>query len=114
MSMTLSNFMSPPGDDTYYEDAFLNIVDSHLLYLQNRPDTVLLPVDAHLVYKHEGDLSGLFDEIGYPKKYHYTLMRMNGFRSTNELKLGITTLIVPPFSEIDLLNAVYRTKKFSI
>ncbi len=112
--MDIVNLMTSTGDDSYYEEAFLNIIDSHLTYLKSLSTTSIVTLDNQLTYKHEGDLTGLLDEMNYHKRFHYSIMRINGMRSTNELKFDRTTLIIPDFTEIDLLNSIYRTKKFNL
>ena len=112
--MQITNLMLDPGDDSYYDDAFLVIIDSHLTYLSNLTTTKLISLDAQLVYKHEGDLTGLLNEMNYPKKYHYPIMKINGMRSTNDLRMDKTSLVIPDLSEIDLMNSIYRTKKFTL
>lgn len=114
MTMDILNLQMPSGDQTYYEDEFLTIIDSHILYFRSLPNSLIQTLDPNLVYKYEGDFYGLLSQMKIPKKYHYAILKINDFRSPSDLTLEQKSIIIPPLDEIDLQNQIYRTKKFSI
>lgn len=108
--MRIDDLMTYPGEDIFYDPDFRVVLDSCMTYIRNLPTTKLYILDPQQVYKHEGDLYGLLDEMHIPKQYHYSVMRINGYTSTYDLMADTTTLILPDFTEIDLIASTYKTR----
>lgn len=109
--MYINNLASNPGDDSYYNENFYTILESHIPYFKTNKFytvTTLNPIDG-VVY--EGDLFGLLDKLMINKQYHYFIMRFNGYVSPDELKKETQSLLIPNMQELDLLQRQYQTRK---
>jgi hypothetical protein len=100
----------PNIETFYFEEGFINTVESHLTYLRNT-NTQFKVIDTHLLDKYRGDFYGLLDELGIDKQYHYTVMRVNGLESSDNYRSTMTAIILPDFTEIESIKDIYRTKK---
>lgn len=104
------NSMVPVIDNTYFEHDFLNMIEDHLTYLRENKITVEAVSNLQSI-KYQGDLYGLLDNLGYQKKYHLAIARVNGFKNSNDFSGEETQLIIPDISYIDILRQIYKTKK---
>lgn len=97
-------------DQVYYDRDFMNNLEAHLTYLRTKGEIRIAPVSDHLGYKHEGDLFGLLDSLNILKKFHYIVMRVNGYEHTADFKGDIDYLVIPDLNEVEMLRSVWQTK----
>lgn len=102
--------LTPPIEQTYFEHDFLVILESHLTYLRTNGNLRLVTVSEHQNFKYEGDLYGLLDDLDVIKKFHYITARVNGYESSSDFKGDVEYLVVPDYTEIEMLKSVYQTK----
>lgn len=88
------------------ERNFLVLLESHLHYLRNHPQTTVRPVSALDGDVYTGDFYGLLDSILVEKKYQYPVMRVNGLRSSSDYAGKELNILIPPFTVIDQLTAI--------
>lgn len=108
--MRIHSLETPSGGTTYYDSAFLNLLEDHLDYLKKLPSNRFYTTTYQLADKYQGDFYGLLDHLQLPKKYHYIVMRVNSLLTSSDYTADQITIIIPDVSEIDLLKAVYDTK----
>lgn len=100
----------PRDELAYSEPGFLTMIESHLTYIRQLPGNQSVAITDHQAYKYEGDLYGLLNDMKVQKKYHYTVMRVNGYVSSADYKGDVKALLMPDFDEISLLKNIYLTK----
>lgn len=106
--------MLPDTDPEWYSEGFLLIVDQHISYMQQN-DSRIVNVTAHQSVKFNGDLGGLLDDLNVPKKFHYAVMRLNGYTNLNQFgreggpSKRPTALIIPDPNILDSLMNIYRS-----
>lgn len=107
--MKIHELMTSEGDPTYFEEGFMQVIETHLTYLKglstNRPYTF----SAQVADKYHGDFYGLLDYFQIPKKYHHVTMLINGLMSSSDYGYEKTSIILPDYNELELLKAVYST-----
>jgi len=109
--MQIHSLQSVESEQVYYEHNFMVLLESHLTMLRTS-NIRIVTVSKHQGYKYEGDLYGLLQDLAITKKFHYIVMRVNGYEASNDFKGGVEYLVLPDFREIDMLKAVYQTKNF--
>lgn len=108
--MRINNLVDDPGEDSYYDGEFLNMIESHFTYLRSLQNDNILSVVEGTAYKYEGDFYGLLSAFNIPKQYHLVIMGYNGLRSTTDYNKDMLSVLVPPLDEVDLLKSVYETR----
>ncbi len=93
-----------PYGDTYFVTVFLR---SYLDYLIDNNSQVV-QLNNLDTYKYFNDFYGILNELGIPAQYHAIILRMNGFSDTGQYNPDITSIILPDFSVIDNLAAIYN------
>lgn len=109
MAMTISRLMQNEGAVLYYSPGWHLLIESHLQWLLRRTDNRLITVSDGDGFKYEADLEGLLLKNNIPMQYHWIVMRMNGYTSFAEFRVGKTQLLVPDQRTIEALRAVYQT-----
>ena len=108
--MDINILLTDTSDTAYYDENFILLLYMHRTFLLNNYSKVI-PIDQHLAYKYDGDLSGLLDELNFPKRYHIPILIINNFSSNDDYNLNILQLIIPSLEKIDSLKTYYSTKK---
>jgi len=110
MSLSINRLARQPKEALLFDKKFRRHLESHMGWLRNHPDTREVPIDPHDLYKYEGDFYGLLDAQGIPKKYHWTVMRLNNLYRAGEVPADLTVLLIPEFTHIDRLYQMYKSK----
>jgi hypothetical protein len=109
MTMPVHSLMLPAGPAVFYTPEFRVMIESHLKYLREHPETQILNLNPHSVYKYEHDLFGLLGELNIPPQHHWIVMRVNGYTNPVDLVEGTETLLIPSLSAITSLLSVHNT-----
>lgn len=102
------------GPAIFYTDTFRQMVEDHLTVLKTMSTTKTRTItddDWATLYKYEGDFYGLLGALQIGRQYHWTVMRMNGFRSRFEATTDLTTLLLPDYAYVDKLAQLSKEKK---
>lgn len=113
---TLLSSVDNFGPANYYSEKFRQMIEDHLLVLKGMSTNTVRQItsdDWGVLNRYVGDFYGFLTELkpGYDSRYHWTIMRMNGFRSRFDLNLELTQLILPDWSYIDKLAALSKEKR---
>jgi hypothetical protein len=103
-----------PGPAIYYTDTFRQMIEDHLSVLKTMATTqtrIITDDDWATLYKYEGDFYGLLTAMMYDRRYHWTIMRMNGYRSRFEATTQISQLLIPDWAYVDKLAQLSKEKK---
>ena len=104
------NSLATDIETIFHETNFLVTMESHLTHLRSSANIRLLPISKHQSYKYEGDLYGLLDDLRVEKKYHYIVMRLNNFDTSNQFKGDIEHIAIPDLNEIEILKNILQTE----
>lgn len=99
-------------DDTYSLPEFQSVLEQHLEYFKVTGTISTLTISDHQSLKYQGDLYGIFEDVNIAKKFHYLVMRLNGFTHPGDYAGDSRVLILPDFQEVELVKNVWQTKKF--
>lgn len=109
---TIDNF----GQPIYYSERFRQMVEDHLLIIRDMSTTttkIITEDDWATLYRYVGDFNGFLSALNIQPKYHWTIMRINGFRSRFDLTTEVTRLIFPDWEYVDKLAQLSKEKRKS-
>lgn len=95
-------------DDIYFSEEIRNLIESNLIYFRETTEGYI-NITPHETIKFDGDLYRLLNEHGINKKYHYLIMRVNGFVSSSDYTGDITFLLYPSISKFEQLVNISLT-----
>lgn len=105
----VDSYLVDDGGDIYYDDDFRNVLEAHMTYLRSASSTTVMNVDPHDAYVYEFDLNGLLLKMGIPLKLHWVVMRMNNYRSPQNVPADLSTLLIAAPNEIEVLRQSFQT-----
>lgn len=106
--------VDPSGASIYFTDKFRLMIEDHLLLLRSMTTNRLYQVtdyDHGALNRYVGDFNGFLKYLGISPKYHWVIMRMNGFASRFDLDTDITMLTMPDYDYIDKLAQLCKEKR---
>ncbi len=95
------------GDDLFYSKSFMDTLETHLDFFRKSTSTRVVSVDAKKTAIYDGDLFGLLNELNVEQRYHWLIMRVNNFYSNYDFGPGITSLLIPSQTEIEIIRSSY-------
>lgn len=105
--MDIFKMLYSAGPAAYYTPALRAVLEDHMTYLRTHPDTRVVVVSDLDLYRFEGDLYGLYMELGIPPQYHYTVMRMNEIDSPQLVNPEKRNLMVPSYTVVDQIKQAH-------
>ena len=108
-TLRLSDTLSDGVSNVFFSEGFQMMIENHILRLVRSSTSTVINISDSLAYQYEADLFGLLLTQGIPPQYHFTTMRCNNLYSPADYRSSLTSLIVPGFSEVDELLAIYTT-----
>ena len=109
--MALDSLMYDIDETVYFEEGFLDLIDSHMHLFKNSYGTRVESTRGFLSGRHNGDLNGFLDHINISKRYHYVIMRVNDMTHTGDLSMLKEEIMLPDLAMVDTLANVYKNKK---
>lgn len=103
----VDQLMISEGPSIDFDPDFREVLEDHMTYLRNHPQTQQLLVTPDKAYQFEFDLHGyLTSEHGEPLAMHWIIMRASGLRSTDDFGPNVTVLYKP---SSDVISQIRQT-----
>lgn len=99
-----------PANQVYFSSSFRIVLDDHINFLKNHPETISIQVSPIEALKYVGDLSGLLFTKNVNVNLHWVIMRMNGFTSPADTDGNVSNLIIPSESVVERLRVGFMTE----
>lgn len=93
--MSILTKFAAPGQDIWYDPDFKAVLEDHMTYLRNHPNTTIQVLEPNSVIKYRFDLYSLFRHYGIEQHFHWLVMRMNGFNSPIDDISHLESFLVP-------------------
>lgn len=96
---------------TYFTLEFKTLIEDHLTLLLKDPSTKKEPIPSELAMKYHRNFYALLADKGFhiDYKYHWAILRLNGFHHPAEFTHTKQFFIKPELSKLDVLMRVFRT-----
>lgn len=104
------------GPAIVFSDEFRQMVEDHLGFLREHPDTRVLQVANLSKIRYDYDLYRFIAEQ-YRMDYAWTVMRVNGFYSPLEFNMSMgmsSTIMLPSFNALENLKKKQEAKQLII
>lgn len=108
---SINQYMPDDGPAVYYQVNFRRMIEDHLHFLREHPQTEIIEVDPHVANKHHGDLTGVLMHYDVPTHMHWVIMRLNRYCSPLRFKSDDLQLLFPPQTAINSLLKTYRANQ---
>lgn len=105
------NDETTPLDEVYYNPDFMNFMETHMTYLRTNHEVRMLEVTKSQTVKYEGDFFGLLHELVVEKKFHWIVLVFNGYVSSADYKGDVEYVLVPDFSQVEILKNLFLTRR---
>lgn len=102
--LSINSMIANPGPASFYTEAWRVLVEDHIDYFRKHPDTARLDISGIKRYQHNFDLFSILVEHAIPNQYHWAIMRINGFSSTNDYLEDMEYILIPSDTELNRLN----------
>lgn len=109
--MKVDDLMPAEGASIYYDPAFRNVLEDHMTFLREHPQTSVLNVEPTQAYRFEHDLFGLLAHYGVSRAFHWVVMRMNKMTTPTELTRDAVQLLVPETRLVEQIRQSHMTKR---
>lgn len=111
MGITITDLMVAEGPSLYYEEGFRNLIESHLTFLREHPQTSPLTQKPHSGYKYENDFYGYLQDHNVPSHLHWIILRINGMTSPMEFGGEEEFIWIPDNAIIQQLATTYASQR---
>lgn len=106
-NMDINKLSIAPGDDIWYSKGFMDVLESHLVYLRNSQKAGRFIVDKDIAYIYTGDFYGYMNYRKVQQRFHWIYMRVNGYLSSFEFKPDVDSLIIPSSQDLEHIRLSY-------
>ena len=95
----------------YFTQEYKSLIEDHLPLLRADPASERVVISPHLAMKYNNNFLALLADpaIGIDYKYHWAIMRVNGFHHPAEFKETMQSFIKPNLPALENLSRVHRT-----
>lgn len=111
MASSIEIFMNNSPDRKMDTASFRNILEDHLEYFRNHPNTRLIEITAHDANVYQFDWIGLLRKHGVPEDLHWLTIRLNGGMSYVDLGQDARSILVPDSTEVSKLLQMHTTSR---
>ncbi len=99
------------GNQSYYDEALLNIYQDYKTYFINHKSTRKVIVNEGILHRNENDPDGLILELQIPPIYGWFVLMINDLNNGKPLPQGTLVLSIPDFSELERIRSAYESSK---
>lgn len=97
------------SNDKFYSEDFKQVIEDHLPYLKRLSSTRSQSFPAYYQIQCKHNYYLLLSSIGVPYKYHWIIMRLNGYHSPMEFTGEESAVLIPDFPTVDRLMSTFNT-----
>lgn len=108
--MSILSKFTAPGQDIWYDPNFKAVLEDHMTYLREHPNTTVQVLEPNSVIKYRFDLYSLFRAYGIEQQYHWVIMRMNRFNTLTDDISQLDSFIVPDFNVVVQILSHYNSR----
>lgn len=107
--MDVLGAMTDYGELIWHTESFMLTLRTHIPVLLKNNQYRLHSVNQKDAYVYAGNLYSYLSMIGIDKRYHYSILVANKFDSPHSFDVGVLTLILPEFEELERIKEIHMT-----
>jgi hypothetical protein len=108
--MDIDNRSEGLTDLAYYDQGFFNVIEAHMTYLREHPDTKAYQVTPGEAYMFEADFYGLLMTHSIRAHMHRIILRMNNMTNPNQFTANTVFFLVPDPRTVSQILSTYQTR----
>lgn len=108
MTVLINSLAVTEASKVYYKPEIRNLLESHVQFIIDHPNTQVVNIANDIIYKYEGDFYGLLYILKVLPQYHWIVMRINGMTTPTDLNWNRLAILLPDYSLIDTIISMYR------
>lgn len=108
--MNINSKIINTGQDIWFDPTFKSVLEDHMSYLRNHPNTQVKLLEPNLVIKYRFDLYSLLNECNIEPKYHWLLMRMNKINSPIDDFRLLEFIIIPDLTIVTRILSHFNSR----
>lgn len=109
--MAIEDLMLKTAANDYYDPEFHAVIEAHVSYLYNHPETVISTISPMDLYVYEFDFYGLLTSMGVPPEQHFATLRMNKLNSPQDDFSKMEFIRIPDKGVLSKILQRWKTKK---
>lgn len=110
MALSITSLRENQGDSTFYDEDFRRMIEEHRIYLQNAEGTDWRDITAADAWRWRYDFYGLLKYLDIPEHLRWIYLRCNDLMSTEEYDGLRTTIMIPSYTAIQSLSAIFTNQ----
>ena len=102
------------GSSIYFGKRFRQMLEDHLQFILtsgNNQVKMIGETELATLHRYLGDFYGFLSALNIEDRYHWSILRVNGFRSRFDLTEDLTHLIIPDNAFLDKLAQLSKEKR---
>ena len=107
--LAITQFITRTGHKSFYGEKWRTLIEDHIDYLKEHPDTTILEVSPMAAYQYKHNFFGVLTDHAIPEQFHWAIMRINGFYSSDEFTEDVRNLYIPASEVLSKLNTFIAT-----
>ncbi len=111
MQATIETLAADPANTIFDDVDFKNVLEDHLSWFIDHPNTNVFPVTAHQIEVYDFDWIGLLRNLNIQSDLHWLVIRMNGGKSLTDVPASLRALKVPDYDVVQNLVMLNSSTK---
>jgi hypothetical protein len=111
MQASIETSAASPASEIFDDVNFKNVLEDHLSWFINHPNTSVIPVTAHQIEVYDFDWIGLLQNLKIPSDLHWLVIRMNDGMSLTDVPSLLRALKVPDYNVVQNLVILHTSTK---
>jgi hypothetical protein len=108
--MQIDSLEVAAGPILFYDPGFMNVIEDHMSLLRADTNTSVATIDAYKTLVYEGDFYGMLSDMGIPRHYHWTILRLNNLTTPTDFGPGRESVLLPDRKRLDRMRSAYATQ----
>lgn len=108
MGMKVLQRAMDPGQAIFYDQSFRIVLETHMAYLRNSPNTVKITVNHKDAFHYYGQLYLYLSQKSIDPDLYWLVMRLSGMLSPDEFNADIKQLYIPDRGFLDTLRMQHK------
>lgn len=108
--MRILNSIINQGEQIFYTSKHRQMIEDHVIFLRNHKTVTTINLAPMLSYRYMADFYGLLFHLNLQPEFHYSVLRLNGYKSPLDFKGTESSLLMCDVALIKRLTNTLKTQ----
>ena len=109
-SMRILNSIVNQGEQIFYTSKYRQMIEDHVIFLRNHKTVTTVSLAPMLSYRYMADFYGLLFHLNLQPEFHYSVLRLNGYKSPLDFKGTESSILMFDVALIKRLTNTLKTQ----